>query len=86
MVTSLGIERAQKLSQKLQLALTNHPKVCSQQGKHLDMHKALLPSALQDEIIEKKRMRRSRAPSPEDYLLNSPNVDPSSSGQLAYDP
>lgn len=64
-MASPSIFRAQSLTRKLQLALTNGRSVSLEQ-KNLASHIGLLPSAMEERIVEEDRTRRSRAPSPEE--------------------
>ncbi|KAJ6084299.1 hypothetical protein N7486_011099 [Penicillium sp. IBT 16267x] len=65
MIGPKGIHRAQSLTHKLQRALTQVRSVSSEREENLASHIGLLPSALQEQIIE-DRTRRPRAPSPEE--------------------
>jgi hypothetical protein len=64
-MASPSIFRAQSLTRKLQLALTNGRSVSLEQ-KSPASHIGLLPSAMEERIVEEDRTRRSRAPSPEE--------------------
>ena len=64
-MASPGILRAQSLTRKLQLALASG-RSASLEQKNLASHIGLLPSAMEERIMEEDRTRRSRAPSPEE--------------------
>ncbi|KAJ5318295.1 hypothetical protein N7476_004715 [Penicillium atrosanguineum] len=65
MASPRSVLRAQSLTRKLQLALANVRPVPSEQ-ETLASHGGLLPSAMEEHDVEEDRMRRSRAPSPDD--------------------
>ncbi|KAF3403979.1 hypothetical protein F1880_010316 [Penicillium rolfsii] len=86
MANPIHVQRAQMLSRKLNLALKDQSTVSSVQKEELCTRMTLLPSAIQDDIVEMQRTRRSRAPSPDDHSFGISDTEHMTCAQVGSSP